>query len=110
MNVFEHADEVTVSDLVAAGMDRHKARHTLEAMAAKGEAVKVTKGRKVSYRRLGENETAVLAALRDRKALSASVVSRRANLPVPTVVEVLAVLAAVGLARQPFRSRRFVRA
>ena len=119
--LLEQNGTVTVSDLVAAGVDRHTARHQFEKLVAEGIALKITEGKKVSYSlvlplgltALGVPPEAapVLPHLRANKALSVARIARRSGLSVPEVRLAVAAAVACGLAIKPFqRSNRYQRA
>lgn len=101
---------ITVTDLEAAGLTRHQARHQCEALVAEGKASKFKEGSKVSYHRIAAEVPIVIAALRPKKALSVNCIARRCGLPKTTVEQALQIAVALGAARKPFKTQRFARA
>jgi hypothetical protein len=107
----------TVSDLVALGETRHKARHDLEALVIAGAATKVKEGTLVTYTRVEalENQDdpkvrAVVSAMRPTKAISVGRLAARTGLPAEDVSRAIVAAVALGLAVQPFKTSRFRRA
>jgi len=112
--LLDQKPSVSVSDIVALGVSRHKARHDLEALVESGLALKVTDGRTVTYTKIvtaadAATDLTVLTALRPRKALSVTSIAHRTKMPPADVRQALLHLADRGLACRPFRSLRFRR-
>ena len=127
--------KLAVSDLTELGESRHKARHDLEDLLAKGLVLKQKEGRTVTYVRVMNADDAVAVmdaddavtvvdhvmtvpaevapvvnALRPRKALSIPIIARRCGLPVADVRTALTQAVMLGLAVRPFNhSLRFRR-